>query len=148
MHLFMVQCNIRHKSGAELIFHEWRCSICIFIFAFWKFLCRLKKVASWFVNSSFFSAWTKQLFQWVLRCNLSQDRKSNSYSIESEEFQWALRSVLVIYWRKQEMDLLLDRSNVVNHLNSVSGWRKRLWRASPATNKSKVVSNKLWKSGA
>ena len=72
----------------------------------------------------------------TLRSDLSQDRKSNSYSIESEEFQWALRSVLVIYWRKQEMDLLLDRSNVVNHLNSVSGWRKRLWRASPATNKS------------
>ena len=33
-------------------------------------------------------------------------------------------------------DLLLDRNNVVNHLNCVSGWRKRLWRASPATNKS------------
>ena len=34
------------------------------------------------------------------------------------------------------MDLLLDRDNVVNHLNGISGWSKSPWRASPATNKS------------
>ena len=92
---------------------------CILICEFFIFLCLNKVIISV-----------------ALRSNLSQDRKSNSYSIESEEFQWALRSVLVIYWRKQEMDLLLDRDNVVNHLNGISGWSKSPWRASPATNKS------------
>ena len=36
---------------------------------------------------------------------------------------------------KARNDLLLDRDNVMNYLNSVSGGRKRPWRASPATNK-------------
>ena len=37
---------------------------------------------------------------------------------------------------KARNDLLLDRDNVMNHLNSVSGWSKSPWRASLATNKS------------
>ena len=59
---------------------------CILILRFFIFLCMHKVIISV-----------------ALRSDLSQDRKSNSYSIESEEFQWALRRVLVIYWRKQEM---------------------------------------------